>query len=85
MLQKVVVALSALSWLPRDQARELQDEETMYGDINGYSSRGGKGGGGGRRAVGTADFYRRVPKEMTEVCHSVMHRIYKMHVMCISL
>ena len=40
----------------------------MYGDINGYSSRGGKGGGGGRRAVGTADFYRRVPKEMTEVC-----------------
>ena len=40
----------------------------MYGDINGYSSRGGKGGGGGgRRAVGTADFYRRVPKEMTEV------------------
>jgi len=36
----------------------------MYGDINGYSS---SGGGGRRRAVvGTADFYRHVPKEMTE-------------------
>ena len=59
-------SLRQLVWLP---PRELQDEETtMYGDINGYSSRGGKGGGGGRRAVGTADFYRRVPKEMTEVC-----------------
>ena len=49
------------------RASDEDEETTMYGDINGYSSRGGKGGGGGRRAVGTADFYRRVPKEMTEV------------------
>lgn len=33
---------------------------------NGYYGKGG--GGGGRRAVvGPTDFYRRVPKEMTEV------------------
>ena len=39
----------------------------MYGDISGYNN--GKGGGGGKRAVaGPADFYRRVPTEMTEVC-----------------
>ena len=39
---------------------------TMYGDISGYS--GGKGGGG-KHAVGTADFYRRLPRERTEVCN----------------
>jgi protein disulfide-isomerase-like protein len=41
---------------------------TMYGDISGYSSRGGGGGGRGRRpqVIGTADFYRRLPSEMKE-------------------
>jgi len=40
----------------------------MYGDINGYHSYGyGSSHRGGRRVVvGTADFYRHVPREMTE-------------------
>ena len=41
-----------------------------YGDINGY----GDGKGGGRRAIGSADFYRRVPKEMTEVRTAMFFR-----------
>jgi len=38
----------------------------MYGDISGYNN--GKGGGGRRAVAGPADFYRRVPREMTQVC-----------------
>ena len=36
-------------------------------DINGGTGYGGGGGGLRRRAVGPTDFYRHVPKEMTEV------------------
>ena len=41
----------------------------MYGDISGGSGYGGSG----RRAVGPADFYRRVPPSMTEVSNGRLH------------
>ena len=52
-------------------------------DINGgYGYGYGKGGGGGRRTT-TTDFYRRVPKEMTEVSESFFCFVFLWKVMMI--
>jgi len=48
----------------------------MYGDISGYNN--GKGGGGKRAVAGPADFYRRVPREMTEVCVLCAHLVFSL-------
>ena len=69
------------SFFLRRRTDPIYLQPKMYGDISGYNN--GKGGGGGKRAVaGPADFYRRVPREMTEVFFYIVHILCSL---CLSL